>query len=159
MKKYYNTMIKLNPLELKLRIEELRTKYSHNQDLRLEYYDKKLSNSTLENITSTDKPIYRGKVRELYNTIDNNQLLIRTSDRLSGFDRHLCNVPFKGSVLTSISKWWFNELYEYVPNHITAMTGNNLIFTKKCEVIPNDWDNTDIYLAKLSKGSPDVLWK
>ena len=33
------TLKKLNPLELKLRIEELRTKYSHNQQLRLEYYN------------------------------------------------------------------------------------------------------------------------
>jgi phosphoribosylaminoimidazole-succinocarboxamide synthase len=129
------TLKKLNPLELKLRIEELRTKYNHNQHLRLEYYNEKLSNSTFKN-TSTDKPIYKGKVRELYNTIDNDLLLMHTSDRLSGFDRHLCNVPFKGSVLTSISRWWFDRLYEYVPHHITALAGNNSVLTQKCEVIP-----------------------
>ena len=40
MSKHYKYALKkLNPLELKLRIEELRTKYSHNQQLRLEYYN------------------------------------------------------------------------------------------------------------------------
>ena len=136
MKRYYNnTMRKRNFLELKLRIEELRTKYSHNQHLRLEYYNEKLSNTTLKN-TPTDKPLYKGKVRELYNTIDNDLLLIHTSNRLSGFDRHLCDVPFKGTVLTSISRWWFERLWKFAPHHITALVGNNSVLTHKCEVIP-----------------------
>ena len=68
-----------------------------------------------EKIEELDKetPIYRGKVRELYNIDNTNDILyMKTSDRLSGFDRHLCNVPFKGSVLTSISMWWFDKLYK-----------------------------------------------
>ena len=54
MSKHYKyTLKKLNPLELKLRIEELRTKYSNNQQLRLEFYNEKVSNSTLKNKTLT----------------------------------------------------------------------------------------------------------
>ena len=62
------TLKKLNPLELKLRIEELRTKYSHNQHLRLEYYNKQFTKFSKEKTDELNKetPIYRGKVRELY---------------------------------------------------------------------------------------------
>ena len=69
MKRQYKyTLKKLNPLELKLRIEELRTKYSHNQQLRLEYYNNLFTKRNKEKTEELDKetPIYRGKVRELY---------------------------------------------------------------------------------------------
>ena len=142
MKRQYKyTLKKLNPLELKLRIEELRTKYSHNQQLRLEYYNSLITEYNKEKTEELDKetPIYRGKVRELYAVTGEggeDQLCMRTSNRLSGFDRHLCNVPLKGSVLTSISRWWFDRLYEYVPNHFENIYSTNTIYTKKCDVIP-----------------------
>ena len=133
-----------NSLKQRLHIEELRTKYSYNQNLRLEYYNEQFSKYSNHKTLVLDKetPIYKGKVRELYKVydkndkVDENYLCMRTSDRLSGFDRHLCNVPFKGSVLTSISKWWFDKLYEYVPNHFINIYNSNTIYTKKCDVIP-----------------------
>jgi phosphoribosylaminoimidazole-succinocarboxamide synthase len=134
----YRYIKQLKPLKLKLRIEELRTKYRHNQQLRIELYNEQVSidKSKTEELDK-ETPIYRGKVRSLYKVIgDDNQLCIRTSDRLSGFDRHLCNVPFKGSVLTSISTWWFDALYEYVPHHFENIYCTNTVYTKKCDVIP-----------------------
>ena len=31
------------------------------------------------------------------------------SNRLSAFDRHLAEIPFKGAVLNLVSQWWFKQ--------------------------------------------------
>ena len=47
------------------------------------------------------------------------------SDRISAFDHVLATpVPGKGTVLTQLSLWWFDQLADLVPNHVvTAATG------------------------------------
>ena len=52
--------------------------------------------------------IYKGKVRNVHD-IGHNLLAICHSNRLSAFDRHICEVPMKGSVLTATSGWWFKN--------------------------------------------------
>jgi phosphoribosylaminoimidazole-succinocarboxamide synthase len=70
------------------------------------------------NLTSL-KLLARGKVRDMYD-IDNEYMLIVTTDRLSAFDVILPNpVPEKGKVLTRISNFWFEKMREIVPNHLT----------------------------------------
>ncbi len=64
-------------------------------------------------------PIHRGKVRDLYELGD--ELLIISTDRLSAFDVVLPNgIPDKGSVLTGLSKFWFNYTEAVVDNHLIA---------------------------------------
>jgi len=62
----------------------------------------------------------RGKVRDVYG-LDNDQLLIVASDRISAFD---CVLPTpiarKGEVLTALSRFWFERLSHIVPNHLIA---------------------------------------
>ena len=67
--------------------------------------------------------IARGKVRELY-AVDAEHLLLVASDRLSAYDVVLPTaVPDKGTVLTGLSVWWFDQLADIVPNHlVTART-------------------------------------
>jgi len=73
--------------------------------------------------------IYQGKVRDIYD-IDEQHMLIVTSDRLSAFDVILPNpVPGKGEVLTQISNFWFNRFSGLIPNHLTGIALS--------EVIPN----------------------
>ncbi len=61
----------------------------------------------------------RGKVRDIYD-IDNQYMLIVTTDRLSAFDVILPNpIPDKGRVLTTVSNFWFNKLRDIIPNHLT----------------------------------------
>ncbi|OGX06449.1 MAG: phosphoribosylaminoimidazolesuccinocarboxamide synthase [Omnitrophica bacterium RIFCSPLOWO2_12_FULL_50_11] len=61
--------------------------------------------------------VRRGKVRDIY-AVEQDKLLIVTSDRLSAFDHVLPNpIPFKGEVLTQISAFWFDFLKEVVPHH------------------------------------------
>ena len=122
-----------------LRIEEIRTKYKHNQKLRLNICNETLSlyQQPKMDELNNEIPIYRGKVRELYNVEGNeNMLVVKTNDRLSGFDRFLCDVPLKGEVLTSISKWWFNMIYEIAPHHLRNYYCNNTVYVEKCKVIP-----------------------
>lgn len=61
--------------------------------------------------------VYRGKVRDMYE-IDGGHLLMVASDRISAFDAVVGEVPKKGELLTSMSKFWFDCLKGIAPNHL-----------------------------------------
>ena len=63
--------------------------------------------------------IGRGKVRDIY-SVDDEHLLLVTTDRLSAYDVVLPDpVPMKGSVLTSISLRWFRMMADLADNQLT----------------------------------------
>lgn len=66
----------------------------------------------------------RGKVRDVYE-VDDDQLLIIATDRLSAFDVVMAEgIPDKGRVLTQLSCFWFSFFRATVPSHfITANVG------------------------------------
>jgi len=69
----------------------------------------------------------RGKVRDIY-AIDDERLLIVTSDRLSAFDVILPDpIPGKGSVLTALANFWFAKLAHIVPNHLTGIDPESVV--------------------------------
>lgn len=80
------------------------------------------------------QPHYSGKVRELYDEGDT--LIIETTNRMSGFDRYLCDVPRKGEVLTQLSAWWFEKTKHIIPNHFLSLIDTNKMRVKKCRVLP-----------------------
>ena len=54
--------------------------------------------------------LHQGKVRDIY-AIDEQHMLIVTTDRLSAFDVVLPDpIPGKGRVLTQISNYWFGRV-------------------------------------------------
>jgi len=64
----------------------------------------------------------RGKVRDIYD-IDDQHMLIVTTDRLSAFDVILPDpIPGKGRVLTAVSNFWFSKLSHIMPNHLSDLT-------------------------------------
>ncbi|MEF3255811.1 MAG: phosphoribosylaminoimidazolesuccinocarboxamide synthase, partial [Deferribacterales bacterium] len=70
-------------------------------------------NTNLEGL----KLLGRGKVRDIYDIGD--YLLIVTTDRISAFDVIMPNgIPYKGYVLTQLSKFWFEHLKDIVDNHL-----------------------------------------
>ncbi|MFD9888408.1 phosphoribosylaminoimidazolesuccinocarboxamide synthase [Amycolatopsis sp. NPDC059027] len=71
--------------------------------------------------TLADYPkISAGKVRELY-AVDDDHLLLVTSDRISAYDFVLDTpIPDKGRVLTAMSVFWFTQLADVMPNHLVA---------------------------------------
>ena len=94
------------------------------------------------------KPVKEGKVREIYDTGDN--LIMVATDRISAFDVILKNkVNKKGTVLTQMSKFWFDYTKDIVSNHMISVdtkdmpeffqteefTGNSML-CKKLTMIP-----------------------
>ncbi len=66
------------------------------------------------------KPIKVGKVREIYDNGDS--LIIVATDRISCFDVILNNkVDKKGTVLTQLSKFWFEMTQDIIPNHMISV--------------------------------------
>jgi phosphoribosylaminoimidazole-succinocarboxamide synthase len=64
--------------------------------------------------------IHSGKVRDIY-AIDDQSMLIVTTDRLSAFDVVLPDaIPDKGRVLNEISNFWFARTQHIVPNHLSG---------------------------------------
>src|SRR3954464_8210969 len=67
------------------------------------------------------KRIGKGKVRDIY-AIDDDKMLIVTSDRLSAFDVVLPDpIPDKGRVLNEMANFWFSKLGHIVPNQLTGI--------------------------------------
>jgi phosphoribosylaminoimidazole-succinocarboxamide synthase len=69
----------------------------------------------------------RGKVRDIY-AVDDERLLIVTTDRLSAFDVVLPTpIPGKGEVLTRISDFWFAKLGHILPNQLTGIAPESVV--------------------------------
>jgi phosphoribosylaminoimidazole-succinocarboxamide synthase len=65
--------------------------------------------------------LHSGKVREVY--ADGGDILLVASDRVSIYDVVLPTpIPDKGKILTQLSRWWFEQLADVVPNHIISST-------------------------------------
>jgi phosphoribosylaminoimidazole-succinocarboxamide synthase len=78
------------------------------------------------NITSLPL-LGRGKVRDIY-AVDDDKLLIVTSDRLSAFDVILPDpIPDKGRVLTAMASFWFERLSHIVPNQLTGIDPESVV--------------------------------
>ena len=62
----------------------------------------------------------RGKVRDNY-AVGNDRILMVASDRISAFDVIMGEpIPGKGALLTQMALWWFGQLKDIVPNHLTG---------------------------------------
>jgi len=92
----------------------------------------------------------RGKVRDIYDL--DSQLLIVATDRISAFDVIMSNgIPYKGIILTQISKFWFDFLSGSVESHLITdrvgdfpapfcdfdeqLAGRSML-VKKCRTLP-----------------------
>ena len=94
------------------------------------------------------KPIKEGKVREIYDNGDS--LIMVATDRISCFDVILKNiVTKKGTVLTQMSKFWFDMTEDILPNHMISVDvkdmpeffqqekfDGNSMMCKKLEMLP-----------------------
>ena len=67
----------------------------------------------------TYTPVKEGKVREIYDVGDS--LIMVATDRISAFDVILKNkITKKGTVLTQMSRFWFNFTKDILPNHMIS---------------------------------------
>jgi len=76
----------------------------------------------MQAVQQTNVPGYtpmRGKVRDVYDLGD--KMLIVATDRISAFDVVMANgIPYKGIVLTQISRFWFDFLSGQVEHHLLS---------------------------------------
>jgi phosphoribosylaminoimidazole-succinocarboxamide synthase len=67
------------------------------------------------------KPLYSGKVRDVYDA-GGDRLLFVVSDRMSAFDVVMAEpIPDKGRVLNAISTFWFEATADMAPNHMVSI--------------------------------------
>ena len=93
-------------------------------------------------------PVKEGKVREIYDIGD--ALIMVATDRISAFDVILKNkITKKGTVLTQMSRFWFDYTKNILPNHMLSVdtadmpeyfrreqfAGNSML-CKKLEMLP-----------------------
>ena len=65
--------------------------------------------------------IHQGKVRDIY-SLDEDHLLMITSDRISAFDVVFDDpIIDKGKVLTEVSNFWFEKTQSIVANHLSHL--------------------------------------
>lgn len=75
--------------------------------------------------------VYKGKVRDVYD-LGHNLLAMVQTNRQSAFDRHICEIPGKGNILTSASAWWFRQTKHLIDNHYID-SKDNVMIVKKCK--------------------------
>ena len=91
------------------------------------------------------KKISSGKVREIYE-VDEKNLLIVVSDRISAFDVILPNeVPDKGKILNMISEFWFDYTKDIIKNHVIST--NIADFPVECQ--NEQYENRSMLVKKL----------
>ena len=76
-----------------------------------------------------------GKVRQSYDLDAERRLMVAT-DRLSAFDLNLTTVPFKGQVLTELSRFWFEQTRHICPNHLIAVPDPNVTVCRRLDMLP-----------------------
>ena len=65
--------------------------------------------------------LHKGKVRDIYD-IDEDHMLIVTTDRISAFDVVMPNaITGKGSILNDVTSFWMKKLAHIIPNQLSDM--------------------------------------
>jgi phosphoribosylaminoimidazole-succinocarboxamide synthase len=89
-----------------------------------------LESHAMTTMLTSDLPLPKighGKVRDIY-AIDDDRLLLVTTDRISAFDVVMGEtIPMKGAVLTQISAFWFNHLADVVDHHMISADTDDII--------------------------------
>ena len=92
-------------------------------------------NAVLETNFELPKQVskYKGKVREVFN-IDNKELVMIVTDRLSAFDVVLPKgIPFKGQVLNQLAEKFLKATADIVPNWLLDTPDPSVAVGHKCE--------------------------
>ena len=87
----------------------------------------------------------RGKVRDIYEVGD--YLILVSTDRLSAFDVIMKQgIPYKGTVLTKISEFWFNLTQDVISNHLITTDVNQ--YPEVCKEYAEDLKGRSMLVKK-----------
>ena len=80
--------------------------------------------------------LHSGKVRDIYD-IDDQHMLIVTTDRISAFDVIMPTpVPGKGIILNQVTQFWMNKLSHVIPNQLCDL--------KLEDVLPDERERAEV---------------
>ncbi len=94
--------------------------------------------------------LHNGKVRDIYD-IDDDHMLIVTTDRISAFDVIMPTaIPGKGTILNQVTQFWLDKLSHIIPNQVSdlrledvlpdeserAEVANHAMVVKKLKALP-----------------------
>lgn len=89
----------------------------------------------LETSIKSLKKLHQGKVRDIYD-IDAHTMLLVSTDRLSAFDVILpTGIQHKGAMLTQMANFWFEQLKDVVPNHLTGIAPESVVAPDEVEQV------------------------
>jgi phosphoribosylaminoimidazole-succinocarboxamide synthase len=89
----------------------------------------------LETSIKSLKRLHQGKVRDIY-AIDDHTMLLVSTDRLSAFDVILpTGIAHKGAMLTQMANFWFEQLADVVPNHLTGIAPESVVAADEVEQV------------------------
>jgi len=96
------------------------------------------------------KMLHRGKVRDIYD-VDDQHMLIITSDRLSAFDVILPQaIPGKGEVLTRVANFWFDRTQNILANQRTSLKVEDVITDEETR----EWLGDRVMVVRKLKALP-----
>ncbi|MEE9133796.1 MAG: phosphoribosylaminoimidazolesuccinocarboxamide synthase [Gemmatimonadota bacterium] len=96
-----------------------------------------------------DLPLFmEGKVREVYEL--NGDLLLVATDRLSAHDVVMNEpIPYKGRVLTQLSRWWFERTRDIVVDHLITTDADEIIARKPSLAASRDrWEGRSMLVRR-----------
>ena len=100
--------------------------------------DDKLRAQLAHTLQKFDAPalgeLYRGKVRDNYSRGD--RIVMVTTDRISAFDHVLGTIPFKGEVLSRLTRFWFDQVKDIAPTHILDNPDPSVMVVKRAQPFP-----------------------
>lgn len=138
-------------LRNKIRIEDLKTVALYSKE-NLDHSDRKDESELYREL----KLVRKGKVRDIYTDDSGRDILVmRATNRLSSFDRFICDVPYKGEMLNRISIWWFNQTQDIVPNHFIQYHGRDGMVVHKCEPIMVEF----VVRSYMTGSTKTSIWK
>lgn len=87
--------------------------------------------------------IYSGKVR-IVKQINNDLLLLSTTNKLSSFDKYICDIENKGTLLNNITSWLFDNTSHIIDNHYLFHNQQDMI-VKKTQPIKLEFCSERLY--------------
>ena len=93
-----------------------------------------LSKESEEKLKNSGYELYSGKVRDC--ALKDDFFSMIHSDRLSAFDSHITDVPFKGLLLSKINQFWLEKASCYFPVASFSSHHPRLIKMKSLKVFP-----------------------
>ena len=92
-----------------------------------------LSDTEKQALTADGYRVYQGKVRELVQK--DQDLYILHSDRLSAFDRYIALVPYKGLILSELSRYWLEKANSVAKTHFVKALNERVLKVEACEPV------------------------